>query len=215
MTTTPWTPEDSEARRLLDERIDSYDVDPAAMTLWERIIAWLNDALALNVDATGTGSVVIQVLLVAAVAILLFLLVRFFRPSVSPNAQDAANQLVDHSIPAEQYLLNAQRHLAASQLDQAYLEAYRFMVRTASQRELVDVMPATTATTFGWSLGAMLPTYRTAISDASAEFNRIIYGGTVPTREATETMIQLAQTLATAQPQVAALDNDPARLIPR
>lgn len=215
MTSIPWTPEDSEARRLLDERIDSYDVDPTSMTLWERIINWLNDALALNVDATGTGSVVIQVLLVAAVAVLLFLLVRYFRPSVSPNAQDATNQLVDHSVTAEQYLLNAQRHLAASQFDQAYLEAYRFMVRTASQRDLVEVIPATTATTFGWSLGAVLPTYRTAIADASAEFNSIIYGGTVPTLQATEAMIQLAQTLATAPPQAASLPDDPSRLIPR
>lgn len=215
MTTIPWTPEDSEARRLLDERIDSYDVDPTTMTLWERIIEWLNDALALNVDATGTGSVVIQVLLVAAVAVLLFLLIRYFRPSVSPNGQDEANQLVDHSIAAEQYLGNAQRHLAASRLDQAYLEAYRYMVRTASQRELVEVVPATTATTFGWSLGAVMPTYRTAIADASTEFNSIIYGGNVPTRKAAETMIQLAQTIATAQPKTADRHDDPARLIPR
>lgn len=215
MTTSPWTPDDEEARQLLDDRIESYDVEPTEMTLWERLLEWLGNALSVNVDASGTGGVIIQVLLIVAVGVLLFLLVRYFRPSVSPSAQDAANHLVDPAIPAEQYLHNAQRHLAANQLDQAYLDAYRFMVRSAAERELVEVTPATTATTFGWSLGAVLPGHRSAIADASTEFNKIIYGGTVPTRPATEAMLQLAQSVATAQPQAVDPRHDPARLMPR
>ena len=83
MTSIPWTPDDDDARRLLNDRIDSYEVDPAAMSWWERVLQWLNDALLLNVDASGAGSVIIQVFLVLAVVILVILLIRFFRPSVS------------------------------------------------------------------------------------------------------------------------------------
>ena len=77
MMSIPWTPDDDHARRLLDERIESYDVEPAARSWWEHILAWLNDALRLNVDPSGAGSIVIQVILVLAVAVLIFLLIRF------------------------------------------------------------------------------------------------------------------------------------------
>lgn len=213
--TIPWTPEDDDARQLLDEHIDTYDLDPAGMTLWERIIAWLNDALAINIDPTGTGSVLIQVVLILAVGVLAFLLFRYFRPSLSPAHNRHDDQLADPSVPAEEYLHAAHRLLTAEQFDQAYLQAYRFIVRSASDRGLVEVTPATTATTFGWSLGAVLPAYREALAEVSTEFNRISYGGSIPTREATEAVIQLAQTIATARPPTGSVANDPSRLMPR
>src|SRR5699024_11872126 len=84
---SPWTTDDDEARRLLDERIDSYDVDDA-ISIWDRFLRWLDDALGVNVDASGTGGVVIQILLVLAVGVVIFVLIRYFRPSVSPDAVD-------------------------------------------------------------------------------------------------------------------------------
>lgn len=213
--TIPWTPDDEDARRLLNERIDSFDVDPAGPTLWERLINWLNEALTLSIDPTGTGNVLIQVLLVAAVGLLVFLLIRYFRPAGSPAGSDTTDQLADPSVPAEQYLADAQRYLAADQLAQAYLAAYRFMVRTAAQRGLVEVTPATTATTFGWSLGTVLPGSRREIDEASTEFNRISYGGSTPTRDATQHVLTLANTVATASPQTIDHRADPARLMPR
>ena len=213
--TTPWTPDDDHARQLLDERIETYDLDPAGMTLWERIIGWLNDALAISIDPTGTGSVILQVLLIIAVGVLAFLVFRYFRPSVFPAADRGGDHLADPSVPAEQYLVAAQRALAAQEFEQTYLQAYRFIVRSASDRGLVEVTPATTATTFGWSLGAVLPAYREALAEASTEFNRISYGGSVPTREAAETVLRLAQTIAAARPQVASPHSDPERLMPR
>ena len=144
--TIPWTPDDDDARRILNERIDSFDVEPTELTLWERLINWLNEALTLNIDPAGSGSVLIQVLLVAAVGVLVFLLVRYFRPSGASTGSEAADQLADPTVSAEQYLAAAHSYLAAEQLDQAYVAAYRYMVRTAAQRGLVDVSPATTAT---------------------------------------------------------------------
>lgn len=213
--TIPWTPDDDHARQLLDSRIDTYDVDPAAMTLWERIISWLNDALAINIDPTGTGSVILQVLLVVAVGVLAFLLFRYFRPAGSPAGQHTDGQLADPDVSAEQYLDQAQRLLAAEQFDQAFLQVYRFMVRSAAQRGLAEVTPSTTATTFGWSLAGVLPEYRQAILDASTEFNRISYGGSIPTRETTEAMFALANTVSTSQPQAMGHHHDPSRLMPR
>lgn len=215
MTSIPWTPDDEEARRLLDERIDSYDVDPAAMTWWERLLAWLNDALSLNVDASGAGSILIQIFLIIAVAILIFFLIKFFRPSNSPASQNANANLVDHNISAAQYLDQARQFLADDHLAQAYLNAYRSMVRAASERELTEVTPATTATTFGWSLGSVLPAYRIALNEASDQFNSISYGGAVPSREATDAVVQLATAVTTAQPSAAHPHRDPARLMPR
>ena len=213
--TIPWTPDDDEARQLLDERIETYDLDPAGMTLWERIIGWLNDALAINIDPTGTGSVIVQVLLIIAVGVLAFVLFRYFRPSASPAGNRQEAQLADPSVPAEEYLRAAHRLFSAKQFDQAYLHAYRFIVRSASDRELVEVTPATTATTFGWSLGAVLPAYREALTEASTEFNRISYGGSIPTRDVTETVLQLATSIATAHPHPGNTVNDPSRLMPR
>lgn len=215
MTTTPWTPDDDKARRLLDDRIDSYDVDPENMSLWERIVTWLDDLLAFNVDASGAGSILLKMLLIVAVAVLLFLLFRYFRPSVSPAAQDADTSLVDPDVSAAQYLASAQRYLADEDFEQGYLHAFRAMVRSAEQRGLVEVTPSTTATVFGWSLGAVLPSFQRRISEAATEFNSISYGGTVPTREATTHMVQLAQAVPTAQPENAPQHIDPARLIPR
>lgn len=214
MTSIPWTPDDDDARRLLNDRIDSYEVDPAAMSWWERVLQWLNDALLLNVDASGAGSVIIQVFLVLAVVILVILLIRFFRPSVSSVTQAEA-QLVDPSISAAQYLDQARQLLASQKLDQAYLQAYRAMVRSTAVRELVEVTPATTATVFGWSLGSVLPSHRIPIHEASEQFNEISYGGGVPTREATSAMINLAQTIAVAQPTATHPHDNPARLMPR
>lgn len=213
--TIPWTPDDDEARRELNERIDSFDVEPAGMTLWERLINWLNEALTLNIDPAGTGNVIIQVLLIAAVGVLIFLLVRYFRPAGATAGSETGDQLADPTVTAQEYLAAAQRYLAAEQLDQAYLAAYRFMVRSAAQRGLVEVTPATTATTFGWSLGSVLPGYGQQIETASTEFNRIIYGGNTPSRDATENVLALANTVATVTPQPADDRTDPARLIPR
>ena len=214
MTSIPWTPDDDDARRLLDERIDSYDVDPTGMSWWERVLQWLNDALKLNVDASGTGNLVTLGFLVLAVVVLAFLLFRFFRPSVSPS-QDADELLVDPSISAAQYLDQARQLLAAKQLDQAYLQAYRAMVRAASERELTEVTPATTATVFGWSLGGVLPAYRTAIHEASEKFNEISYGSAHPSQQATESIVHLAATVAVATPTTPHPHQNPARLMPR
>ena len=211
--TIPWTPDDDEARRLLNERIDSFDIDHAQATLWERLLNWLNEALRLNIDPTGAGSLFLQVLLIIAVGVVGYLLFRYFRPS--KTTPDVADQLADPTLTAEQYLATAQRQLAAGQLDEAYLAAYRSMVRSAAVREIVEVTPATTATLFGWSLGAVLPDYRDQLEQASTEFNRIIYGGNTPSREATDHVVALAQTVATATPQQAPAHTDPARLIPR
>lgn len=212
----PWTPDDDEARRLLNERIESFDVDPDTTTLWERFIRWLNDALALDVDPTGAGGVILQILLVAAVGVLIFLLIRYFRPSVSPEATTDEAQLVDLAVPAEQYFNTAQQYLASGHYDQAYIHAYRSMVRTAQQRRLVEVTPATTATTFGWSLAAVLPDYHQNINDASTEFNQIVYGGSQPTHASAQTMVQLAQAVEAAQPRPPAHPHhDPTRMIPR
>ncbi|NLZ97407.1 MAG: DUF4129 domain-containing protein [Micrococcus sp.] len=213
MRSTGWTPNDDEARRLLTERIDSYDID-GSLSLWERFIRWINEALTLNVDSSGAGSVVIVVLLAAAVAVLLFLLIRYFRPSVSPAAIEES-QLVDSSIAAEEYFDSAKRYLASGELDQAYIHAYRSIVRNAQQRQLVEVTPSTTATTFGWTMGAVLPHHRDAIDEASSGFNRVVYGSMTPTRDAVATVMQLAHSLQTAQPQAYNPHNDPARLIPR
>lgn len=214
MTSIPWTPDDDDARRLLNDRIDSYDVDPAAMSWWERVLQWLNDAMQLNVDASGAGSVIIQVFLVFAVVVLVILLIRFFRPSVSGTTQ-TETQLVDHNISATQYLDKARQLLASEQLDQAYLQAYRSMVRSAAERELVEVTPATTATVFGWSLGSVLPSYRIPITEASEQFNEISYGSAIPTRDATISMINLAETIAVAQPTATHPHDNPIRLMPR
>lgn len=214
MSSTPWTPNDDDARRLLDDRIDSYDVD-ASVGLWERFMRWLNDALSLSVDPAGAGSFVIQAILIIAVAVLIFFVVRYFRPSASPSASGAGTELVDSAITAEEYFNNAQRYLDSGELDQAYIHAFRFMVRHAQQHQLVEVTPSTTATTFGWSLGAVLPSHRNAINDASMEFNTIVYGGSMPTRAAVTNMLQLAQAIQTAQPQFPTPHDDPARLIPR
>ena len=214
MTSIPWTPDDDDARRLLDERIDSYDVDPAAMSWWERVLQWLNDALELNVDAAGTGNLVILRFLLVAVAVLALLLIRYFRPSVSAT-HNADGQLVDPSISAAQYLAQARQLLATEQLDQAYLQAYRSMVRAASERQLTEVTPATTATVFGWSLGTVLHTHRTAIHEASDHFNEISYGSARPARQTTEAMIDLAATVAVATPSTPHPHQNPARLMPR
>lgn len=214
MSFIPWTPDDEEARRLLDERIDSYDVDDS-IGLWERLLRWLNDALAFDVDSSGAGSLIIQALLIIAVIVLVILLLRYFRPSARPDISVDEAQLVDPAIDAQEYFDHAQRYLASGELDQAYVHAYRFMVRTAQQRQLVDVTPATTATLFGWSLGAVLPNHRDAINHASTEFNRTVYGGAHPSRESVTTMLQLAQAVQVAQPQSSHPHHDPARLIPR
>ncbi len=215
MTSIPWTPDDDDARRLLKDRIESYDVDPAAMSWWERALAWLNDALSLNVDASSTGSIVIQGFLVIAVALLIFFLVRFFRPNATPKTHPADAHLVDPSIAAARYLEQARQLLATGQLDQAYVQAYRAMVQTAVERQLTEVTPSTTATVFGWALGSVLPSYRTAIRVASEQFNNISYGDAVPSSEATESMVHLATTVGTAHPTAAESHSNPARLMPR
>ena len=214
MTSIPWTPNDDDARRLLDERIESYDVDPAAMGWWERVLQWLNEALELNVDPSGAGSMLIQVILVIAVVILVVLLIRFFRPpAAAPKHTDS--RLVDPSVSAAQYLDQARALLATEQLDQAYLQAYRAMVRVAAERDLTEVTPATTATVFGWSLGSVLPSYRIPINEASEKFNEISYGSALPTRDATVAMLKLAETITTAHPSATLPQDNPIRLMPR
>ena len=215
MTNIPWTPDDEEARRLLNDRIDTYDLDPDPSGLWEAFIRWLNELLSVDVDPSGAGSIVLQVVLIVAVGVLIFLLIKFFRPSVSPHASTDESQLVDPAIPAEQYFANAERYLVSGELHQAFIHAYRSMVRQGQQRQLVEVTPSTTATTFGWALGALLASHSKAINQASSEFNRIVYGGSTPNRQDVESMMQLARTVQTAQPQAAHPHDDPARLIPR
>src|SRR5699024_1061618 len=101
---------------------DSYDID-GSLSLWERFIRWINEALRLNVDSSGAGSVVIVVLLGAAVAVLLFLLIRYFRPSVSPAAIEES-QRGDSWCESEEYFDSAKRYLASGKLYQAYIHAY-------------------------------------------------------------------------------------------
>src|SRR5690625_5363560 len=98
--TIPWTPDDDEARRELNERIDSFDVEPAGMTLWERLINWLNEALTLNIDPAGTGLMLIQFVLIVAVGVLVLLLVRFFRPVGDTAGSDICVQLTESSLYA-------------------------------------------------------------------------------------------------------------------
>lgn len=215
MTQLPWQPPDDVARRLLDERIDSYEVEATSMTWWERLLAWLDDALSLSTDASGTGGIVLTILLGVAVIVLVWLLVRYFRPSLVETSGQQTAHLVDPSITAEQYLADARRLLANDALDEAYLQAFRSMVRASSQRGLLEVAPSTTATLFGWSLGAVLPDHSQQLNEAAQTFNAISYGGNMPVRSQTEAVVHLAQVVATAQPQSDPDAMSPARLMPR
>lgn len=216
-TAVPLTPDDDYARRTLDEHIEAYDVEPAASTWWERLLAWLNEALQLNVDPAAAGNVATYGLLAVAIGVVVVLLVKYFRvPAPSGDATESAGTLADPAITAQEYLVQAQHQLAAGQWGQASLAAFRCLVRTAAERNLVDITPATTATVFGWHLGIRFPDLQHTITDAATEFNTLSYGAGTPTKHRAETMVKLAQDLGTAQPQpLNPQHQSPARMMPR
>lgn len=217
-------PDSEEAQRLLDEEFQRPEYVAAEPTLAQKAWNWVSEKFAelfsgvarASAEAGWPAWIVIPVIVL--VLVLLFL---WIRPGKIGKARTSGDSdLLDFHVTAEQYLQSAQESLARQQFSDAYLAAFRSLLRDADDRAIITISRSTTATLAMRDLAPAFPQYSQQLYAVTEQFNLIIYGGGLATENQVRDFMALVQQVKNTAP-VYREDNefgvaqDPARLVPR
>lgn len=185
----PVTPDDEEARRLLEEELGRTGADgPAPVPdWWQAFLDWLQGLFNRGpeppgqvADAGGTiGIILAVVLIVAALAIAFWV---FGVPRLRRRSRVTGDLFgVDEDRTARQLRSAAQRAADAGDYTTATVEAFRSMARDLAERRLIQTFPGTTARDFARRTAVAFPEADERLADAAVVFDDLRYLGGVGT----------------------------------
>lgn len=185
----PVTPDDEEARRLLEEELGRTGADgPAPVPdWWQAFLDWLQSLFDRGpeppgqvADAGGTiGIILAVVLIVAALAIAFWV---FGVPRLRRRSRVTGDLFgVDEDRTARQLRSAAQRAADAGDYTTATVEAFRSMARDLAERRLIQTFPGTTARDFARRTAVVFPEADERLADAAVVFDDLRYLGGVGT----------------------------------
>lgn len=198
----PVNPSADEARRWLRSELAKTPYrqhDP----LSERVTDWflrLWNRVAEPVLGVGGGW---STLALIALAALVVVLVAWVLPKVRRERRirsRADDVLEDPSLTIHDYRARATRALAQDRLDEATLDFFRAIARSASDRTLLEEAPGRTAHEISVALARPFPGQTGELAAAADTFDAIRYGGQHATRADAEGLQQLDRQLTRTTP---------------
>ena len=215
---TPLDPHRDEARRLLQEELDSgtYQLQESLVS---RVWRWFTDLLP---DLTGLGPMpswvtwaVLATVIAAALAVVAFATRDRWRTGRlgDPGAPGAV--LEGRRRPAAEHRAAARAALASGDDGTALLEAYRAVAASAVERALLEDRAGSTAHEVALALAPVFPAEAGALADAADGFDAVRYGGRPASESRARAVVELDDRLQRTSPVVAVRPQGPTFPVPR
>ncbi|GAA3281939.1 DUF4129 domain-containing protein [Paenarthrobacter aurescens] len=200
------TPDRDEARRWAIEELSNPrypDATPGWLEqIWRDFMDWLS-----SLDGgSGTGpDLAVPLLVVLALALIIAAIV-FVRPRLNARRSKEAADLYgeDTSIDAEGYRARAATAADGGNWPSAVVDQFRALVRSAEEKDIIDVRAGRTADEAAAQLGGVFGTAQVKLMAAAGIFDAVRYGEHPATRTDYESVRRLDAELLELKPDFAA-----------
>lgn len=216
----PLDPDRDEARRLLQEELDSgtYQLQESLVS---RVWRWFTDLLpdlgTLGPMPPWVTWAVLTGVVVAVLAVLAFAGRDRWRAARLSDPASPGAVLEGRRRPAAEHRASARAALAAGDAGTALLEAYRAVASGAVERALLDDRAGSTAHEIALALAPVFPAEAAALADAADGFDAVRYGGRRASESQARAVVDLEDRLqrTSPAPPTAARPQGPAFPVPR
>ncbi|MDR1711370.1 MAG: DUF4129 domain-containing protein [Propionibacteriaceae bacterium] len=197
----PVDPDRDEARRQLAEELAKPEYGDSANwwdTFWNRILDWLTGDPGVRVDVPAEliAGIVIGVIAVAAV----ILLVAAGPLGTWRKPVPTGDMFAGDTRPADDLRAEAELLAGQGQWTQACLQRFRAMIRSFSERVIIEETPGMTASEAVAQAMSRLPSLSNPLLGAAREFDWMAYGGRQGTQASYQALADLDTTAANTVP---------------
>lgn len=182
LATKPWpAPPPAEARERAREILSRSEFQPPPKSLYERVLdavgEWIGDLFDALVGG-GAGSFVAWAIVLAAVAFIVYLVVRGVQSGRPRRAEEPAVVVdVEARRPADAWEAEAAAQEAAGNWREGLRCRYRALIARLARRGVVEEIPGRTAGEYRRTVAKTLPGGAPAFGQATDLFERAWYGG--------------------------------------
>jgi len=182
----PVDPDADTAREWARDELAKPEYSQGGGTNWiQRFFDWFNNLISnLTGRATGGfdgwGLLAVIVAVAAVVGLITWLIVGPMRRS--RRRGEAEEELGDLTLSAAELLAAAKKAAAAEDWQMAVIEAYRALIRSLDEREVIDARPGMTAFEAAITAGAAIPAIASAVGEDADVFDAVRYGHLEATR---------------------------------
>ncbi|SDW31092.1 protein of unknown function [Arthrobacter sp. cf158] len=175
----PVTPDREEARRWAAEELSKPqypDARPGWLDqLWRDFMDWLS---SLEGDGTGAGPNFAIPLIVALAVALLVVAIVVVRPRLNARRKAATADIYgeDATLDADAYRTRAAQAADDGDWPAAVVDQFRAVVRSAEERDVIDVRAGRTADEAAGQLGTVFGTAQSRLDSAARVFDAVRYG---------------------------------------
>ena len=178
----PVDPDRETAREWARNELEKSEYQPGSGTgtNWlEKVIDWLMNLIASIGDGIGGsfggwGFVAAAVLGAALIALIVWLVVGPLRRSRSRASVE--EELGDPTVSARELDASAAAAAKAGNWNTAVIEAYRGLIRSLAEREVIDARPGMTALEAALAAASAMPAIASAVATDADVFDAVRYG---------------------------------------
>jgi hypothetical protein len=210
MSPFPWGPLPSDGPPLEPDADEAYgwvkDVlnqpqyarrETVLSRLWDRFMDWLTDLRdsASNIAPDTWVTIAVGIFVVAIVAVLFFA-----GPLRRERRVQTGGMMGEDDRPAEQIREEADKLAGQGEWAQAAIQRFRAVVRSLSERVLIQETPGMTAHEAAHQATDRLPDLTSELVQGADRFDALAYGGRPGSREWYDAMVALDRFVAAAKP---------------
>jgi len=161
--------------------------------LIDRFFEWINNVLnnlgnGIGQSWGGWGLLAVVVIVAAIIGLAVWLIVGPLRRSRRTVSEE--EELGDPTLTASALLAAATAAARVGDWNLAVIEAYRALVRSLAEREVIDAKPGMTAFEAALAASAAMPTIASGIHEDADVFDAVRYGHLAATREHYEHVLE-------------------------
>ena len=182
----PVDPDADTARQWARDELSKQEYQTGGGTNWlERFMNWVQDLLSgvgngIGGAWGGWGTLAAIAIGAAVIALIVWLVVGPLRRSRSRGTAD--EELGDPTLTSKDLLASARAAADAGDWNKAVIEAYRALIRSLTEREVIDGRPGMTAFEAALAASDAIPAIAQAVTTDADVFDAVRYGHLAATR---------------------------------
>lgn len=191
-----------EVRSAADDVLGRPEFRRPGPTLLQRIRNWIVERVEQALGAVlgrGPGQLVAWIVLLVALAVVAFLVIRFSR-GMTPDATRRRQRVVERRRSPEEWRAEADAHARAGRWREAVRFRYRALVAELGVRGVVDDVPGRTAGEYRREVARSVPEVAPAFSQASDLFETVWYGHRPTDEQHDARLRELSDTVLSGSP---------------
>jgi hypothetical protein len=204
----PVDPDADTARQWARDELAKQEYQNGGSTNWlERFMNWIQDLLSgvgngIGGAWGGWGTLAAVVIGIAVIALIVWLVVGPLRRSRSRGTAD--EELGDPTLTSKDLLASARAAADGGDWNKAVIEAYRALIRSLTEREVIDGRPGLTAFEAALAASDAIPAIAQAVTTDADVFDAVRYGHLAATRAHYEHVLETRDVAGKAKVEVPA-----------